>query len=124
MNEIRIVIPDVPPSNNQFIGRNARWKYQQEKQAWHWKLKAAIRKRPDRPLKKAYVHIHYDYTDSRRRDPDNYSGKFLLDALVREKIIEDDSFQHMDLTLTASFRQPKKQTVITVTEVVECQTGS
>ena len=51
-------------------------------------------------------------------------GQFLLDALVREKIIEDDSFQHMDLTLTASFRQPKKQTVITVTEVVECQTGS
>lgn len=124
MYETRIIIPDIPPSNNAYIGRDTRWDYQKNKGEWLARVRAAIRKKPQKPFQRAYVHIHYDYTDNRRRDPDNYSGKFLLDALVRERIIEDDSFQHIDLALTASFGQPKKQTVITVTEVIECQTGS
>ena len=115
--ELRIVIPDIPPSNNAYLGRDTRWGYQKDKSGWLMKVRAAIRKRPQKPIHHAYIHIHYDYTDNRRRDPDNYSGKFLLDALVREKIIEDDSFQHIDLVLTASFKQPKKQTVITIEEI-------
>ena len=116
--ELRIVIPDIPPSNNAYMGRDDRWGYQKEKGNWLVKVRAALRKKPQKPFCRAYVHIHYDYTDNRRRDPDNCSGKFLLDALVQERIIVDDSFQHIDLALTASFKQPKKQTVITIEEIV------
>ncbi len=44
------------------------------------------------PLNRATVSITYHFSDRRRRDPDNYSGKFILDALVREGVIRDDSF--------------------------------
>jgi hypothetical protein len=125
MNEIRIVIPDVPKSMNIYAGRNVRWNFRKDKEEWHSKLKAELHKKPGKPFDKAVVLIHYDFTDNRRRDRDNYSGKFLMDPLVEEGILVDDSFQHVPFSLvTASFRQPKKQTIITVLEVVECQTGS
>lgn len=125
MNEIRIVIPDVPKSMNRYAGRNVCFKFQDDKRQWHRKIKAALHKKPEKPFDMACVRIHYDFTDNRRRDRDNYSGKFLMDPLVAEGILVDDSFQHVPIQqITASFGQPKKQTVITVTEVIECQTGS
>ena len=43
------------------------------------------------------VIITYHFPDRRRRDPDNYSGKFLLDGLTKAKAIVDDSFDHISL---------------------------
>ena len=96
---MRIVINDIPPSNNKFIGRNARWQYQDIKTKWHWLIKAAIKEKPKSPYKKAIVKITYFFKDNRRRDPDNYSGKLLLDPLVREGILLDDSFEIITLQL-------------------------
>lgn len=44
------------------------------------------------------VHVYWEIwapDDRRRRDPDNYSGKHCLDALVHAGIISDDSMQHV-----------------------------
>ncbi len=42
-------------------------------------------------IAKAEVRIAYYFTTSRRRDPDNYAGKFILDGLRKAGIIRDDN---------------------------------
>lgn len=119
MEKIKIIIYDIPPSNNQFIGRNARFTYQEYKKAWHWYIKAKIKKKPKYPFIKSVVRITYFFPDNIRRDPDNYSGKLILDPLVAERIIADDSFKHITLILSAKFGQAKKRTEIEIERIEE-----
>ena len=35
MQELKYIIPEIPPSNNKYIGRNMRWAYQDAKGEWH-----------------------------------------------------------------------------------------
>lgn len=93
------VIPSVPPSNNQnqgHSGKGGMYRYQQIKKLWAdgmaWE---AYGRKPKEPLKQAAVTISYYFKDNRRRDPDNYSGKMILDALVKNGIIADDSAQNI-----------------------------
>ena len=120
-NKITLQIPDVPPSNNKYQGRGGKKEqildYQNEKTEWAWLVKAAIRKRPTKPFERAIVNITYHFKDSRRRDPDNYSGKFLLDGLVNEGIIKDDSFACIDLRLKGIPSCKQKGTIIEVEEL-------
>lgn len=111
---MRYYIPDVPPSNNKFIGRNARWEYQSAKKQWADMIALFCRPKPPEPLKKATVKIKYYFTDRRRRDPDNYSGKMILDGLTKCGIIADDSFFVIDLQLSAEFGADKAQTEIII----------
>lgn len=53
-------------------------------------------------------------TARRRRDPDNYSGKFLLDGLTKAGIIVDDSFNHITLRLEAYCDPARPRTEINV----------
>lgn len=96
---MKIVIPEIPPSNNKFIGKNKAWEYRKIKQAWYWIVLSALPSRLKKPMEKAVVHITYYFPDRRRRDPDNYAGKMLLDPLVQLGIIKDDSFGHIRLVL-------------------------
>lgn len=57
---------------------------------------------PPAPLAGVTVSIQYQFPDRRRRDPDNYSGKMLLDGLVHAGILQDDSFGCIQLELSAS----------------------
>ena len=52
----------------------------------------------------------------RRRDPDNYSGKMLLDPLTKLGIIRDDNFGAIRLELSAESEKGKRETKITITE--------
>lgn len=97
----RYVIPDIPPSNNEFIGRNNRWKYQDIKKRWAQLVAVYCRPKPPEPLPHAAVTLQYHFNDKRRRDPDNYSGKMILDGLTAAGIIADDSFKCIDLRLRA-----------------------
>lgn len=47
---------------------------------------------------------------------DNYSGKFILDGLVLSGIIEDDSFDCIDLLLKGNPKMPKARTVVEITK--------
>lgn len=114
---MKIVINEIPPSNNKFIGRNVRWQYQDEKTRWHWLIKSAIQCKPAKPFKKASVKITYFFKNNIRRDPDNYSGKMLLDPLVREGILQDDSFNNIELILKSYVDKANPRTEIEILEV-------
>ena len=117
---MKIVVNDIPPSNNKFLGRSVPpVVYQNLKREWHWKIKAKINERPKESFKKAIIRITYYFKDKRRRDPDNYSGKFILDALVRENIIEDDSFNSVSLWLYGKVDKDNPRTEIEVLEDVK-----
>lgn len=94
-------IPDIPPSNNKFIGRNNRWEYQKVKKHWAKLIALCCNPKPIAPILRSIVGITYHFTDNRRRDPDNYSGKMILDGLKGSGIIEDDSFKCIQLKLNA-----------------------
>jgi Holliday junction resolvase RusA-like endonuclease len=100
MQTYTLKIDGIPPSNNEFMGKTYNYHvYQDTKRLWHWKVKAAITEKPKTPLKKAVVTIRYWFRDERARDPDNYSGKFILDPLVREGFLMDDNFNVIRLEL-------------------------
>ena len=54
---------------------------------------------------------------SDRRDPDNYSGKMLLDPLVREGILIDDSFDVVTLVLGGKVDKKNPRTEIEIRSV-------
>jgi len=43
------------------------------------------------PLTKAKVRIKFYFPDKRIRDKDNYTPKFILDGLVKAKVLIDDN---------------------------------
>ena len=110
----KYLITAIPPSNNKFIGKNQRWQYQDEKKKWARIIQLFCVPRPREPLKKSKVTIIYYFKDRRRRDPDNYSGKFILDGLVRSGIIIDDSFDCIDLYLRGDVDKNNPRTEILI----------
>ena len=99
----RYEIPEIPPSNNKFLGRENRWEYQKIKKHWAGLINLLCVPKPPKTLQKAVVRLIYHFPDNRRRDPDNYSGKMILDGLVRAGIIADDCFSCIDLQLAAVY---------------------
>ena len=113
----KIVINEIPPSNNKYMGNSHNFNaYRREKERWHWLIKVALQKanKPQKPIEKAIVNITYYFKDKRRRDPDNYSGKMLLDPLVREGILVDDSFGNVTLVLAAGVDKNQPRTEIEI----------
>ncbi len=99
---MKITVNDIPPSNNEYMGNSHNFNdYRQQKVRWHWLIKAALckAKKPEKPLEKALVKISYFFKDNHGRDPDNYSGKMILDPLVKEKVLKDDNFDVVTLQL-------------------------
>jgi len=118
---MKLIIPDIPPSNNKYMGRGTvkgqAFAYQNEKQRWEWLVKAAAKKKPKKPMEKARVRITYFFPDRKRRDPDNYSGKFLLDGLTRAGFIKDDSFSNIQLELRGEYDRKNPRTEIELEEL-------
>ena len=119
MRNYKIQINDIPPSNNNYMGNSSNFNiYRRKKEEWHWLIKAALKERPSTPIKKAIVSITYFFKDNRRRDPDNYSGKFILDPLVKEGVLSDDSFDVVTLKIQKGEAcRDNPHTVIEVTEI-------
>lgn len=117
---IKITISEIPPSNNKYMGNSHNFNaYRREKERWHWLIKAAINnaQKPKKPLQKAVVNITYYFKDKRRRDPDNYSGKMLLDPLVKEGILIDDSFDVVTLVLDGQVDKNNPRTEIEIRSI-------
>jgi len=119
MSAVRIVLKGVPPSLNKFAGRENSREYRAEKKQWtdavQWYVKK-VKDRPAAPFQKAKVFILYYFPTAARHDPDNYSGKFLLDGLTQAKVIRDDSFGCITLHLDGAVDRKNPRTVITVVE--------
>ena len=117
---MKYTIPAIPPSNNRFIGRTNFREYQREKKIWASLTAAYCRPKPKVPLDRAVVKLTYYFSDRRRRDPDNYSGKMVLDGLVKAKILSDDSFSNIDLALCGEYDKSNPRLEIEITEVTAC----
>lgn len=118
MEKIKIIIDDIPPSNNRFLGKTGKnWEYNKLKKEWDKYIHQALaNKCPEKPFSKAIVAIHYIFPDRRRRDPDNYSGKMLLDPLVTYGVLEDDTFNNIILRLSAEYKAKIRKTIIEVSK--------
>lgn len=117
---MKISIPEIPKSLNKYLGRENSCEYRQDKQYWSGLIQLVVnlcRDKPSEPYKKATVTITYYFKDKRRRDPDNYCGKMILDGLTAAGVIADDSFKNITLTLRGE--TDKKQPRVEV-EVEEC----
>ena len=109
------IVPGIPPSNNDYIGRTNRWEYQKVKKQWRDLIQACCAPRPVSPIKHAKVTLTYYFKDRRRRDPDNYSGKMILDGLTAAGIIEDDSFANIELVLRCRLDRTNPHVEIEIT---------
>lgn len=116
MNGYKYIIPAIPPSNNRYIGRAAQWDYRKVKKQWETLVRAACKPLPESPIEKATVTLCYFFPDKRRRDPDNYSGKMILDGLVKAGAIVDDSFGNIELVLVAEVDKDRPRVEITIKE--------
>lgn len=121
---MKLIIYQIPPTNNKYIGNSRNYnEYRKAKEKWHGLVLAAIlesKAKLKKPLEKAIVRITYFFPDNRRRDLDNYSGKMLLDPLVKEGVIVDDSFQHIKLLLEAYVDKSNPRTEIEIMEDQQC----
>lgn len=118
---MKYIIKNIPPSNNKYIGTGGRGKnfqYQEEKRMWEWLVRQSVGKdKPKKPFKQSIVTLTYYFKTRHKRDPDNYSGKFILDGLVKSKVIKDDSFDNIKLLLEGEYDKENPRTEISVTEI-------
>ena len=112
-------IDAVPPSLNQW-SRQARMAAHRLKTEYgHWVAVAVHQARrrgtwDGQPFPQARCVLRYHFASAARRDPDNYAGKFLLDALVAGGVLQDDDWAHCTLVLErgATARPPWVEVVV------------
>lgn len=117
---MKIIVSDIPPSLNRFAGRKNVQEYRAHKERWKQIVYLlALKERPKIPYEQATVSITYFFPDARRRDPDNYAGKMIMDGLTAAKIIKDDDFSHIRLELSGKIDRANPRTEITITPFTE-----
>lgn len=120
---MKITINEIPPSLNKFQGRESAWEYRNQKR--HWTdtvclLAKCMSNKTGERFEKANVRLSYYFQDNRRRDPDNYCGKLILDGLTKAGVIKDDDFDHITLTIEkGGVDKDNPRTEIEITEVQE-----
>ena len=85
---MKITVPAIPPSLNRFAGRKNDREYQAKKREWKDLVYCLCIPKPKKALDKAIVTIIYYFKDKRRRDPDNYSGKMIMDGITTKETQE------------------------------------
>lgn len=112
--KMKYIIDLIPPSNNKFKGRKNCWEYRELKKQWETLVFCKCRPAPPKPLENVYVKITYYFPTRIRHDPDNYNGVFILDGLVKAKIIKDDSFDCITLLLAGDYDKNRPRTEIEI----------
>jgi Holliday junction resolvase RusA-like endonuclease len=121
LDKLCLVIKEIPPSLNKYLGNSHNFNtYRNDKAKWEWLVLASIPLpvRGTKPKwKRSKVKINYYFSDNIRRDPDNYSGKFIMDGLKKAGIIADDSFKNVTLELSGSVDPKNSRTEIEVEQL-------
>ena len=114
-----ITIPEIPPSYNKYLGNSkSHFLYHDEKKKWVWLVRSALPHGYKQFKIPVAIKIEYRFKTRIRRDLDNYSGKFIMDALVKAKVIPDDSIKWVPIEiLTGSLGNKKEETIISIIEV-------
>lgn len=118
--DIAINFDEIPPSNNKFMGKTNRWEYQKQKKHWAELINFQVIKQriPKEQIKKSVVTLVHYFPNKIKRDPDNYSGKFILDGLAKANVIEDDSFNNIKLNIEGEYdkNNPRFKILIKILE--------
>ena len=115
---MKITLPGIPPTYNQFIGNhNSPRIYNKKKKNWLAIMGEALGDTYEKIPGEVEISILYVFSDHRRRDLDNYSGKFLMDALVHYGVISDDSYRVVSKLTLQAMVGDEPHTVITITPV-------
>lgn len=115
----KYVIPFIPPSNNKFKGRQNPWEYRTLKKEWEKIVAVYCRPKPSFPMQRCTVTINYYFKTKARHDPDNYNGVFLLDGLVKCGILQDDSFDCIDLVLRGGYDKINPRTEVELSQTID-----
>lgn len=117
MEEIKIVLPFVPPTINKYIGRSNIWQYQSDKKKVHEAIKmSTIGKNYN--INKCKMTITYYFKDKRRHDPSNYD-KAVMDGLVEANIITDDNYNVItEFTTKGGYDKDNPRTEVVI-EILE-----
>lgn len=67
---------------------------------------------PRDPFKRGTLWVTTFYGKALARDPDNYTAKFIIDALRRNRIIEDDDYSRIQIVLRGSAKGPARTEVL------------
>jgi crossover junction endodeoxyribonuclease RusA len=119
---IHLHITAIPSSNNASQGKGGMKRamsYSNEKKLWNsfiWTLQTNMKNRGELagislPFQESTIIMHYHFKTKGRRDPDNYSGKMILDGLKNNGFIVDDSFKEIDIFPMADFGQVASDSV-------------
>ncbi len=99
---------------NKYKGRSNVWEYRRDKEEWEKKVWAYCRPRPDKPYEKCRVTLTYYFPTRIRHDPNNYDGQFITDGLVKCRIIQDDSFDCVELVLRGKYDKTNPRTEVKI----------
>ena len=112
-------VDGIPPSWNKIM-RMHQFAQNDEAKKWHAIVCMSAKQQgvKDRFTEKSHVILEYHFDTAYRHDPDNYSGKFLMDGLVKAGILEDDDFKHVELTVKAG-KKAKEPYVVVYIEPME-----
>lgn len=98
---IKLVIPGIPPSINEWRNMHHHVEAKQKKE-WEqivgWEV-LRQKVKPSQPIRKAVTTYRYYFPTKHRRDPSNYSPKWLEDGLVKAGVLLDDSFENVKLEI-------------------------
>lgn len=109
----------IPMNLNEY--RNAHFQVlNQQKKMWERLTIAESIAQKIQPVKRCQLTIHYFFKDRRKHDPDNYAAslKFILDGLVKAKILPDDNFDVIDsITIRQGGIDKKPYLIIQMDEI-------
>jgi hypothetical protein len=96
---LTVVIYDVPPSLNDWHGVHWAAKVEAKRQ-WEDLLKVLLRGKA--MFRQPVVRITYGFNVDRARDKDNMTPKWIMDGLVKSKVIADDNSKAVDVDWSIS----------------------
>lgn len=109
-----LTIDEIAPSLNRTKGQH--WiRYRKLRKRWDWLIGAAMLEGGIVPKRFALASVHILRQTSRLCDPDSLVGchKCVIDSLRANSLIEDDSPDHIDLTVDQRIGRPSR-TIITI----------
>ena len=115
--QISLTIPELHPSLNEWA---IKWHYRKryrEKKRWETMV-GWIAKRTPPMIGTVDIVTTYYFPTKRARDRDNYAPKFIMDALVKAGIIEDDNCNVInDQRVVIDYDKKNPRTEVLITKV-------
>lgn len=120
---LALVLPDAPPRLEVYWGAWPGAKaYAEVRDHWRSLVRAALERLrlagclPEKPLSRAAAFFTFYVASSQPWDVDNYSMRFIINALRRERVLLDDTFDRLTIAARGVQAAPSRTEVI----LVEC----